>query len=173
LHEVEELARRIDDDGAGGFLAVIFDELPLEFRIERGMGGLARVLLRHDLLRLRRIERARIIALLRIMRSLLLDISKQRLDEAAAHVRPLIICKALLGRLRRGLIGVNDGRLGEEPGLWVSCKSLLDPEAGKRHARKEREGYVSEHRRTLHCFAVDGRWEPRQMAHPSRAAIKN
>ena len=63
-------------------------------------------------------------------------------------------------------------RYGEEPGLWVSCKSLLDPEAGKRHARKEREGYVSEHRRTLHCFAVDGRWESRQWRIPPAQRLR-
>ncbi|EAQ36537.1 hypothetical protein NB311A_14757 [Nitrobacter sp. Nb-311A] len=96
------------------------------------------------------------------MRSLLLDISKQQLDETAAHVGPLGICKALPGMLQRGLVGINDGRLGEEPGLGVSCDSLLHREAGKRHARQEREGYVSEHRRTLHCFAVIDRRKPRQ-----------
>jgi hypothetical protein len=38
--------------------------------------------------------------------------------------------------------------------LRLSRNGLLYSKAEKRHAREEREGYVSEHRRTLHCFVV-------------------
>src|SRR5664279_274491 len=55
LYQKQELVRRIDDTRAGALLAVIVDELLLEFRIERGMRGPADIfLLTRGLLRLDR-----------------------------------------------------------------------------------------------------------------------
>ncbi len=54
LHQEQELVGGIDDDRAGALLAVIVDDLFLEFRIEGEMRGFAEVLLAHGLLRLHR-----------------------------------------------------------------------------------------------------------------------
>src|SRR5258707_3850389 len=62
LHQVQKLVGRIDDDGAGAFLAVIFNELLFEFRIEGALRGIACIfLLAQHLLRLHRRHRARFV----------------------------------------------------------------------------------------------------------------
>src|SRR6195952_757783 len=57
LHQEQELVRRIDDDGAGAFLAVILDHLLFEFGIERTLPFVNRLFLllrAHRLLRVHR-----------------------------------------------------------------------------------------------------------------------
>jgi len=158
LHEIQELVLRIDHDGAGTFVAMIFDLLLVESRIHRPLHQiailpvilfLARHLL-HFIAGLRLVERLARIAALLIGAPRGLRIAEQEFDQAAAHAGTLGISGAHRRRRLR-LAGVDRLR-------WaVECCRGIDGcgEAGR--ADEQRKRSFSEHRRTLYCFVCKTR----------------
>ena len=129
LYQEQELVGRIDHDGAGAFLAVIVDQLLFEFRIERAPGRIAgRLLLETALLRfgLRQRRTAHVVGrlllidrLLLVALALVLSVTEQEFDEAAAHV-------GALGRGRPHRRGGGAARVGRRRSRWVRAVVRLD-----------------------------------------------
>src|SRR6266581_3721376 len=119
LHQEQKLVGRIDDDRAGAFLAVIVDELLLEYRIEGWPPGLAVIfLLAQRVLRfkLRKQRTPRLVGwLLLIALTLILSIAEQELDKAAAQIGALGISRSYWRERPR--LGIDHGGLGRRRGF--------------------------------------------------------
>jgi hypothetical protein len=98
--------------------------------------------------------------LLPIALALILSITEQEFDEAAAH-------RGAFGGRRphrrnrplRGLINVDHGGFGDSRG--VDRDGRLKSGAKTGHAGEKRKRHIFEHRRTLYCFVTVSSWSAR------------
>src|SRR5437660_1728115 len=145
-----------EHDDAWTFVAEILDFLLLEFRIERTLGRIVRLLLLQHRPPLAEVGLRHVVGRLLLIRRLLLvvalrlrAVAEQELDEAAAHIGTLGIGRARRGRLR--IVGVDHVGLA---GRSVECRGGIDTDAEEGRAGEQRKGDVSGHRRTLYWFRL-------------------